>query len=187
MDNIDRRVLRTKKMITDALLNLLMDKQFNDITIQEITDTANVGRATFYLHYHNKEECLMQLLTKGFDSLVAELESSMVNPTRDLVMIIEEVFNHTANNRKLYRALLGDSQSAFLLNDVKKYVTSKMIENNARVMDLAPLVGQAIANYLSGALINLLIWWLEEEPDMSARQAAQIYTAMTQNGLSQFQ
>ena len=183
----DRRVLRTKKFITDALLNLLMEKQFNDITIQEITDTANVGRATFYLHYNSKEDCLMQLLTKGFDSLVAKLENSIEVSNRDLVMITEEVFKHSAKNRKLYLALLSDSQSAFLLNDVKKYVTSKMLKHNARIIDQNPINGQAISHYLSGALINLLIWWLEEEPEISAREAAQMYTSMAQFGLSQFQ
>ena len=187
MAKIDRRVLRTQKLITDALLNLVMEKPLNDITIQEITDTANVGRATFYLHYNSKEECMMQMLTKGFDSLVAELESTLKAPNRELVMIIEEVFNHCAKNRKLYRAILGDSQSAFLLNDVKKYVTTKILENNLRMNATYPLVEQAIAIYLSGALINLLIWWLEEEPALSAKQAAQIFASLSQNGFTQFQ
>ena len=141
MKTTDRRILRTEKLITDALLNLLMEKKFNDITIQEITDTANVGRATFYLHYANKEECLLQLLTKGFDSLVDEMETNLTNPNRDLNEVIEQIFNHTVKNRKLYRALLGDSQSAILLNDIKNYIKSKILENNTMKLNLYPFAG----------------------------------------------
>ena len=56
MEKIDRRKQRSRNLIKDAFLSLLMDKPFHDITIQEIADAADVGRATFYLHYRSKEE-----------------------------------------------------------------------------------------------------------------------------------
>ena len=186
MTGTDRRIQRTQKLITDALLNLLMEKKFNDITIQEITDTANVGRATFYLHYGNKEECLLQLLTQGFDSLVAEIENVLGKKDRDRVYIVEQIFIHTANLRKLYLALLNDTQSANILLDVKKYMKQRALQF-AIPQSLNPLIKEAIATYLTGALLYMLIWWLEEEPEMSARAAASLFVSITQTGMLQFQ
>jgi len=186
MTRTDRRIQRTQKLITDALLNLLMAKKFNDITIQEITDTANVGRATFYLHYHNKEQCLIQLLTQGFDSLVTEIESVLMKKDRDRVFIVEQIFIHIANRRKLYLALLNDTQSANILLDVKKYMKQRALQF-AIPQKLNPLMKEAIATYLTGALLYMLIWWLEEEPELSPKQAATLFVSITETGLAQFQ
>ena len=185
MEKTDRRIVRTRKLITEALLNLLMEKKFNDITIQEITDTANVGRATFYLHYASKEECLVQLLTQGFDSLVAEIESDLNRPEKDMISNVEKIFIHTAHHRKLYLALLGDAQSANVLTDIQHYIKTKMLQTILASPNFDPLLQQALATYLTGALLSLLIWWLAEEPALSAREAAQLFVGISQNGLRQ--
>jgi hypothetical protein len=54
----DRRVQRTQQFLEAALLSLIKEKEFDAISVQEIIDRANVGRATFYAHYDNKEDLL---------------------------------------------------------------------------------------------------------------------------------
>src|SRR5579883_1946929 len=65
----DRRVQRTQQLLEAALLSLIKEKEFDAISVQEIIDRANVGRATFYAHYDNKED----LLESGFDGLLETL------------------------------------------------------------------------------------------------------------------
>src|SRR5579885_1231524 len=65
----DRRVRRTHELLEAALLSLIKEKEFDAISVQEIIDRANVGRATFYAHYDNKED----LLESGFDGLLETL------------------------------------------------------------------------------------------------------------------
>src|SRR5690349_3955430 len=65
----DRRVERTRQLLEAALLSLIKEKEFEAISVQEIIDRANVGRATFYAHYDNKED----LLESGFDGLLTML------------------------------------------------------------------------------------------------------------------
>jgi len=186
MEKTDRRILRTRQMITESLLNLLMQKKFNDITIQEITDEANVGRATFYLHYRSKEECLIQLLTQGFDSLVAGIDQTVGSQNKDMIAVVEQIFIHTAHHRKLYLALLGDYQSANVLADVQNYIRGKMLLNTSAPPGLDPIFHQAIATYLTGALLTLLMWWLQEEPPLSTHEAARIFVELSGNGIRQF-
>ena len=69
----DRRVRRTRKLLHDAFLELVIEKGYEKITIQDILDRADVGRSTFYVHYRDKEA----LLTASFDGMRDQLESEL--------------------------------------------------------------------------------------------------------------
>ena len=58
-ENADRRVQRTRKLLRSALVQLIMERGYDVLTIQDITDKANLGRTTFYLHYQSKDEVLL--------------------------------------------------------------------------------------------------------------------------------
>ena len=183
MEKMDRRSQRSRQLITEALLDLLMERKFNEITIQEITDTANVGRATFYLHYSNKEECLFQLLKGGFDSLIAEMDQMTFTRDREFVEILEKVFQFTTKNRKLYTALLSDSPRVNIMGDVQAYIQEKMLRAVPIPQTLPPVLHKAIGVNLTGSMIAMVLWWLREEPPISARQAALIFVNLAQDGL----
>ena len=70
---MDKRIEKTKKAIKDALLTLILEYDFNKITVKMITEKANIGRKTFYLHYG----CIEDVITDYRDSLSIELEKSM--------------------------------------------------------------------------------------------------------------
>ena len=63
----DRRVLRTQQLLQTALISLIQEKGFEALSVQDIIDRANVGRATFYAHFDNKED----LLVSGSRDLIA--------------------------------------------------------------------------------------------------------------------
>ncbi len=70
-DATDPRILRSRRMLMEALVKLLDQKEFDDISIQEIADEATLNRATFYLHYPDKN-ALLQAMTAGrFRDLIA--------------------------------------------------------------------------------------------------------------------
>jgi len=68
-ERIDRRAARTRKALHLALMSLILRKDYEAITIQDIIDEADVGRSTFYGHYTGKED----LLRSGFETLRSEL------------------------------------------------------------------------------------------------------------------
>ncbi|UHA62047.1 TetR/AcrR family transcriptional regulator [Metabacillus litoralis] len=69
----DLRVLRTKKLIKEALLKLIQEKSFESITIQDIADEALINRATFYLHYQDKYDLLEQVSNTYLQELMYEI------------------------------------------------------------------------------------------------------------------
>jgi AcrR family transcriptional regulator len=78
-DSTDPRVLRSRQMLMEALLRLLTRKEFDDISIQEIADEATLNRATFYLHYPDKNALLQAMTAARFRDLIARRGLSFTN------------------------------------------------------------------------------------------------------------
>src|ERR1700761_4513213 len=78
-ENVDPRVLRSRQMLMEALLKLLDRKEFDDISIQEITDEATLNRATFYLHYSDKNALLQAMTAARFRDLIARRNLSFTD------------------------------------------------------------------------------------------------------------
>ncbi len=118
----DRRVRRTKKMLTQALTSLLAQKQINEITVKELTDLADINRGTFYLYYRDVFDMLSSIedeLFSEFDVLVdpADLE----NGTMTQASVLVDVFDFVKENQEMCRVLLsanGDMNFLHRLNEV---------------------------------------------------------------------
>src|SRR6202166_3964637 len=78
-ENTDPRVLRSRQMLMESLLRLLTRKEFDDISIQEIADEATLNRATFYLHYADKNALLQAVTATRFRDLIARRGLSFTN------------------------------------------------------------------------------------------------------------
>ena len=104
---VDRRIQRTKKLLWDSLISLILRKGYDQITIQDIIDEANIGRSTFYSHYENKE----QLLFSGQPHLTEMLFQQGEEGTG---VSFTTVFRHAWDNKDVAKALFG-KQSGHIL------------------------------------------------------------------------
>lgn len=78
-ETTDPRILRSRRMLMEALVRLLTQKEFDDISIQEIADEATLNRATFYLHYPDKNALLQAMTAARFRDLIARRGLSFTN------------------------------------------------------------------------------------------------------------
>src|SRR6266496_2263078 len=109
-DAIDRRIPRTKAALQHALISLILKKDYEAITIQDICDAANVGRSTFYVHYTSKDD----LKRSGFEplrrQLVARQREALAtardDKSRSLAFSLP-MFEHARDHKDHYRALVG--------------------------------------------------------------------------------
>ena len=107
---IDRRIQRTQELLKTALMSLIQEKGFEALSVQDIIDRANVGRATFYAHFDNKED----LLRSGIEGLRQSLREcqrkalSQTPRTEERVFAFSrEMFTHANEHRDVFRAMLG--------------------------------------------------------------------------------
>ena len=118
----DRRVRRTKKLLTQALTRLLQEKQVNEITVRELTDLADMNRGTFYLYYKD----IFDMLEKIEDSMFAALDVIMERHEKDALAtdtkpILVDLFAFIQENKEMSRVLLsvnGDMNFLHRLNEV---------------------------------------------------------------------
>ena len=118
----DRRVRRTKKLLTQALMQLLQEKQVNEITVKELTELADMNRGTFYLYYRDIYDMLEKIEDSLFDGL-NEIVSLPQNaaPMEATKPILLDLFRFIGENQEVCRVLLsanGDMSFLHRLNEV---------------------------------------------------------------------
>jgi AcrR family transcriptional regulator len=159
--NIDRRIQKTRLLLSDALISLIIEKGYDDVTVQDIIDRANVGRSTFYAHFENKEHLL--LTGQGeFQKLIAHPpgQSQEKHPGPDINFVF--LFEHIAENHKLAKAMIvnrNDRIVTAFFRDVMSLKVKDYLKRN-KTYDGRTLDYQA--NAAAAAMISLVSDWLEQ-------------------------
>ncbi len=192
-DKIDRRVSRTRRSLQEALLALILEKGYDAVTVEDITNRADLGRTTFYLHYHDKEDLLIQMVQGLVDDLVNELSQIPVaswelnhqeNKDEAFIPAIALAFRHVATNADVYRVLLRGEGTYSAMRRVRKILSEAIrgliLHFTAFAhVDLKPQVPLDVyVNSLAGAWIGLMTWWLEEDMPYPSEKMAVMFHQM---------
>jgi len=177
----DPRVVRTRQMLSEALVSLIEEKGFDAITVQDITDRAGLNRATFYLHYQDKQDLLVKSLRDAIDELVADIGASTDEHGQlvfdESLRSIKATFEHVAQHAHFYRVMLSAEGVPAFSAGVRDYMAEvtlrwlKTLQPQPR-QSRVPL--EIVASSLSWSLLGVLIWWLEHDlphpPEYMAEQ-----------------
>jgi AcrR family transcriptional regulator len=164
--NEDRRVRRTQQLLRAALFALIQEKGFERLSVQDIIDRANVGRATFYAHFDNKDD----LLLSGFDTLRDSLrerqrEALSIRTSVDgqAFAFSHDMLAHINEHRHLFKAMAGKRSGAAVQNVLRKLVID-LVRDDLKAMiegvERHRAVTDAVAEFIAGGLFGLLVWWL---------------------------
>jgi len=194
---IDRRVVRTRRLLRDALFALILEEGFDAVTIEEITERADLGRTTFYLHYRDKEDLLLQSIGELVDDLIGRMAhvpldewSLQIDPASEAPSpAIVLPFQHVAEHAHLYRIILrgeGTYSVSRRLRDIIVQASDAIIQvllGREKMATLEPQVPlEVFLNYLAGAWIGLITWWLENEMPYTQEQMALMFQKMIIHG-----
>jgi AcrR family transcriptional regulator len=176
----DRRIVRTKKMLRDAMHELILDQGYDEFNIQDVTNKANLGRATFYLHYREKDDLLTDLINQRFEDFINN--SPQIISSKDGVLeekAIEKLFNLAEENYDFYRIMEIGKGGTIASNQMQRIIQDKVRE---RLVQFKQITGKEfnlpqdfLETYLSGALLALIYWWLREEMPYTSSEIAKMY------------
>ncbi|MCA0458802.1 MAG: TetR/AcrR family transcriptional regulator [Chloroflexi bacterium] len=188
----DRRKERTRQLLRDALLELIPEKGYEAITLQDITDRANVARPTFYLHFNDKQDLLFSSLREIYDDLVKRQHQTFSDEHfTELVANMERVedsdFQHVAEHADFYKAMLSEKGSMAFLMMVMEYLSSIMHTELVKKLAINGTVGNIptdlISSYLAGAEVGIVNWWLKtNNMQYSPAQIAQMMSLICMMG-----
>ena len=156
----DRRVRRTRQLLIDALLALIVERGYEVLTVQDILDRANIGRSTFYAHFRDKDD----LLQAAFARLRHIFDSHTGTPgTASLAEISLALFRHTAEQRPLYRAMVGKPSGAALMRAAHGLLSAHVRAHLEHFAETLPVPDEVAVQYYVSALIGLLTWWIDTD------------------------
>ncbi len=183
---VDRRIRRTRQLLQEALLSLVLEKGYEAVTVQDVIDRADVGRSTFYAHFQDKEE----LFLSEFDVLRAMIEKHLdaTSPeARDPWDMTLAMFRHAQEQHRLYKALAGKQGGSIALSHIERYLAVHLREHLRPVLSRkkkAPVPPEVVAHYLVSSFMALLTWWLDHDLPYPAEQINEMYRRLTQPGIA---
>jgi AcrR family transcriptional regulator len=188
---MDRRKIRTRRLLREGLLSLIVERGYDNLSITEITERADLRRATFYLHYGSVDELLLTTLSEIFDELAKEIEAKQpLQPfwLRTEPPHIQPVFEYLAQNARLYHALLSGASGAMVQRSIRDYLAAvKLIDLAAIPAKALPIPPEVLANYISGTECNMLVWWLENEMPYTPKEIARMLQDIVLDGTTALQ
>jgi len=175
----DRRTLKTHQAIHEALFSLMLEKQYNKITIQNIIDRANVGRSTFYAHYATKDELLFSSIEHLLEMLNKYIISYVESKgDKSRLIPVTELFEHIQENSRILRGLINAESADLFFDKVQAYWNNRLEEyfNSKCPKGKEPKVPiTVLANHISSTLIYMLKWWVNNKMPYSPLQMDQYF------------
>lgn len=184
----DKRVRRTQRLLWEALMGLLREHNLENIRVNDICQRAMVHRTTFYKHYQDKYD----LLRHGIRAMYKKLLSDVDMHSSQLRLVNEPapgqllLFKHVAEHADFYRLMLCKGGN-YLQDLIRSYLTETLEQkfylfaaNQQKNTVPVPIIVQ----FYAGAILTVVSWWLESGMQASPRQMAlYLTTLLGQNGM----
>ncbi len=181
----DRRIGRTRRLMHEALMALIVEKGYEAITVQDILDRADVGRSTFYAHYRDKDELLLSCfehLRTLFEQQQQALFAARRTGKDPEVHFILELFRHTRQHHKLYKAIAGKQSGEMILKYLHRDLYTMLIgplTELIRNKKSPPVPIEITTHHLVSSLLSLMTWWLDNNMPYSAEKMDEIFRILT--------
>ena len=180
----DRRTLRTRRALGAALVELMVARRFDDISVQQVLDRANVGRATFYAHFRNKHDLLLSDAERFCEMLLTHFLAHVGDARR--VAPVAALFAHVADFQAFQRALahsglqevVDDLVTGHLARVIQRRIAA--LRTDVGATTLPPAV---TARMLAASLVELMRWWIDQPARPSAREMDAHFHEMVWTGL----
>ena len=179
-ETFDRRIQRTRKALQEALLELILEKEFEAVTVQDVIQRANVGRSTFYSHFKDTED----LFLSGFENLWSLFDQHLTAQAAQKASVWELsliVFEHAQAYGSIYRALVDRPGEKLMSAHMHRYLAALMRDalkdqwTKDRQMPL-----EVVVHHLVSSLVALLIWWVNHGMSDPPGRMNEMYQLLTQ-------
>jgi len=179
----DRRVLRTRDALGNALVALMREKNFDDITVQDVLNRAGVGRTTFYVHYRDKNDLFLSDVEDFLEAVSTLLKRKNAGPKR--LLPVEAFCSHIRDMRE-FLAVLVKSGKIHDFEALARGFFARSIEERLAMagVKLDPQRRSAQAHALAGSFFSLLEWWINKGMKPEPRAMDELFHDMAWKGLA---
>ena len=182
---MDRRQQKTRVAIFDALSSLLVEKGYNNISVQDIVNEANIGRSTFYAHFETKDDVLREFCSDIFKHVFSngfptESSHDFSKEGNDTHAVITHLFYHLLDNKKNIAGILTCESGELFLQYFKQFFddlyTVKLLSGITDGKLNVPY--EFMLNHISGSYINMIQWWIKGGMKQSPEEMTKYFEAV---------
>lgn len=182
---VDRRVIKTKRAIRKAFIELLTQKHINDITIKDIADVADINRKTFYNYYSGIHELLEEMendMVEKFENTLSDFDfrRDIHRPGGTFLKLSESI----DEEGELYQRLFRSKSNSHIVEKVTKVIVEKTINFLQEKYDIDRDVISVATIFVSGGLMSVYQNWIDSDRQMSIDEISEILSDMMENGVS---
>lgn len=171
MAKVDRRIARTQEAIKKAFLELMAEKKFDYITIQDIADKADINRATVYLHYLDKYDLLDKIIEGHINHMsnLCELEADL-----DWIESTVHCMEYLESNYLFFSTMLASEgapyfRSGFVQHNIKEFKKELDVLSGKNIGQNEEIVAEFAAN----AYVGVVEWWLKNRMPYTPKEMAE--------------
>ncbi|NUW45147.1 TetR/AcrR family transcriptional regulator [Nonomuraea rhodomycinica] len=180
---------RTRRLIRDALIELVEERGFGDVTVGSVAKRALINRATFYRYYQDKYALVEEIFQEVISELPAELSPAGRISVQDRIVGWELLFDHVDRHHRLYAALLGRRGDPWFAARLRERCVDLARDRLRNVHgDIAPQAGGGMPAgelelvFAANLTLGAITWWLEHDRPLSARQMAEAVVRFATRG-----
>ena len=185
----DRRILKTKKAIYEALVELMQKKTLNSITVTELAAAANINRKTFYTYYSTVNDVLDEVINE----LISSLKDLIYAMSEDYNMLSPQTLfaflNTIMSDVDIVRALFTSDNGNMLFNKLQKALQEtllkELIDNDIK-MNIPPEQYPLISSFVAGGMIYVYYEWITNPNGTSLDEMARTLTTLIISGVHAF-
>ncbi|MFB5675190.1 TetR/AcrR family transcriptional regulator [Paenibacillus terreus] len=171
MPKVDRRILKTQEALKKAVIELMTEKSFDEITIQDLSDRANVSRGTIYLHYQDKYDLLDKLIEAHMNELREICLSSA-----DLEYVEAELlwFEYFERHYLFFSTMLASKGAPFFRTRFLELVVSVLHEDSCQTEGRnEEFHSDLVIEFFASAIVGIVEWWFKNEKPYSPQVMAE--------------
>lgn len=175
---MDRRQYKTRTAVFDALSRLLELKRYENITVKEIIDEANIGRSTFYAHFETKDELLKTLCNDIFshvfsDEIISEKTHDFSGGNNDMDEKLAHILHHLKESKINIIGILSSQSGELFMKFFKDYLYDVFTEYLEMMKFSAP--ADFVLNHFVGSFAQTVQWWIDNKMKYDPEETVRYY------------
>ena len=183
---LNKRIQKSRGLLHQALISLILEKNYESITVQQILDRANVGRSTFYMHFRDKDEVLLM----GFEHLREMLRNVQIkSPATDaefyekVIAFSPAMFEHLYEYRQEWKALSGSQAGVIVRQSIQEMISGLIKQEfkgelNKQNRTDSEIPFELFVHYLASTFMSVVAWWLDSKNPLAPHSVDNIYRAL---------
>jgi len=181
----DLRVRRTRRLLAEAFVALILEVGYERITVQEVLDRADVGRATFYARFRDKKALLEVCFDDMRDRLKAAMDTLTPSMPTESASPASVLFGHAYQHRPVYQALCGRHGGAVGYQYLHRLIGGLLREHLRPPLAAvhSTLPADMVAEFYTSATLGLLTWWIDQGFHYGPDRMAAMHDQLTPPGV----